>query len=223
MSGAEGCEEPAAKPSCAGSGGQVGGPKSGTGPLGAKSGRLEPPSAPSELNVGSGSAAGSGEESVAPQRTHDVPPIGADSPHAAQVRLFISPPIKPLAVAGTRTREPRVAGISPTPSSHRATSGRTWGGYPMRINPHLGTGRIVRSARSAGVGEGASAWACRRPGSHQLFAGHSHTSGSVGRPPRRTSKCRCGPVEAPVDPTRPISCSAFTRCPTVTKISRRWP
>jgi hypothetical protein len=29
--------------------------------------------------------------------------------------------------------------------------------------------------------------------------------GSTGRPPRRTSKCRCGPVAAPVEPTRPIT------------------
>jgi hypothetical protein len=33
----------------------------------------------------------------------------------------------------------------------------------------------------------------------------SHGSGSTGWPSRRTSKCRCGPVEAPVEPTKPMT------------------
>lgn len=40
--------------------------------------------------------------------------------------------------------------------------------------------------------------------------------GSMRTPFLRTSKCRCGPLELPVDPIRPSSCPLVTFCPLTT-------
>src|SRR5690606_19680980 len=84
----------------------------------------------------------------------------------------------------------------------------------------------------------------RSDGAHELTTGHwlgaatsadgisvaedSQLSGLTPvrlAPPGRISKCRCGPVELPVDPTSPIRCPAATRSPAATWIppSRRCP
>jgi hypothetical protein len=39
---------------------------------------------------------------------------------------------------------------------------------------------------------------------------------------RRTSKCRCGPVEKPLEPTRPTSAPAGTSAPSATAAEERW-
>ena len=39
----------------------------------------------------------------------------------------------------------------------------------------------------------------------------------------RASKCRCGPVELPVEPDRPICWPGVTFWPTETPIDERWP
>jgi hypothetical protein len=87
----------------------------GAAPYG-RSGRLPPPSAPLSLNLGSGSTAGPLVSSGVPHRTHAVPPIGAGSPHAEQVRLFISPPIMPPGMRST-VRAPLSVGAVPEPPS----------------------------------------------------------------------------------------------------------
>ena len=45
----------------------------------------------------------------------------------------------------------------------------------------------------------------------------SHTRGSVETPPTRTRRCRCGPVESPVEPCGPNSCPAATASPCATE------
>ena len=49
----------------------------------------------------------------------------------------------------------------------------------------------------------------------------SQVWGSTGPAGVRTSKCRCGPVDAPVEPTSPMTCPAATCCPDRTS-SRDW-
>jgi hypothetical protein len=79
---------------------------------------------------------------------------------------------------------------------------------------------VVGSAHTTGARSGAST-----DGSSALKAAAQHASGS---PPTgakllvstgitsHTSKCRCGAVEKPVLPERPISSPAWTCCPTRT-------
>ena len=68
-----------------------------------------------------------------------------------------------------------------------------------------------------------------RPGSkqatHPSRQGHAagrYDAGSTVPPLIRTSKCRWGPVESPVDPSAPSTCPGPTCCPTVTSMTARW-
>lgn len=50
------------------------------------------------------------------------------------------------------------------------------------------------------------------------YGGLTHSNGSTGSPSRRTSKCKCGPVEFPVLPTRPTCSPGWICSPTTTEI-----
>ena len=53
--------------------------------------------------------------------------------------------------------------------------------------------------------------------------GWMYALGSVGVPPMRSSKCTCGPVELPLDPSSPIGSPPWTACPGLTNSFSRWP
>ena len=80
----------------------------------------------------------------------------------------------------------------------------------------------ARRARSDSAGGGGRHrhLACQRPGQDQWKPStswisvtpwaRSHTTGSTRTLSMCTSKCRCGPVDSPSEPTRAISCPAAT-------------
>src|SRR5690606_9790005 len=51
----------------------------------------------------------------------------------------------------------------------------------------------------------------------------SHGIGSTGTPAGATTRCRCGPVELPVEPTAATGCPIWTRSPTATSTRERCP
>ncbi len=54
-------------------------------------------------------------------------------------------------------------------------------------------------------------------------AAGNHGVGSTGRPLRRTSKCKCGPVDNPLEPTSPSSSPARTASPSPNGVQSRCP
>ena len=83
---------------------------------------------------------------------------------------------------------------------------------------HGGEGR--EGAGGAGVGRGHRA---RVPHARRALVAGQPNRGATAAPRRRSSKCRCGPVEKPVEPTRPIGTPATTQVPGRTAIEDRWP
>ena len=82
--------------------------------------------------------------------------------------------------------------------------------------------RARRAARRAASGS-APARRRRRRAARRTKASCSarDAAGSTAAPRRRSSKCRCGPVERPVEPTRPIGAPAATHCPRRTSMRDR--
>ena len=74
-----------------------------------------------------------------------------------------------------------------------------------------------RQAAAAALRPGREALSGRAAGSGRRPCASRGVDGSTGSPaPGRTSRCRCGPVVLPVEPTVPIGCPPDTLVPTVT-------
>jgi len=94
-------------------------------------------------------------------------------------------------------------------------------------------GPVVIDSRDAGPGGLFAALPGERVDGHDFAAAAvaagagsdvgSSCIGSIGLLSIRTSKWVCGPVELPVEPTRPISWPRLTTSPSLTPISSRCP
>ena len=102
--------------------------------------------------------------------------------------------------------------------SSRRTGARSAERAPVRFL--LPPGRGGAPARPGGpAGQGRGGRAVRRgPGRRAA----STPAGSTAMPPTRTSQCRWGPVERPVEPIRPSVCPRETRCPGATAMLEAW-
>ncbi len=98
--------------------------------------------------------------------------------------------------------------------AHQRPAGQRRAADALRRRSRTAAGAASGSASPPRTSPSCSGSRCATPPASSrsdcVHAPVIHGSGSTGRPPSRTSKCRCGPVAAPVEPTRPISCPALT-------------
>src|SRR3546814_8430028 len=124
-----------------------------------------------------------------------VQPSAAASPSSTALRPWSPKGSQPR----SRSRTEPLAG--------QRVNGAPLVGAPSRV--HLGTSTLARLSGSSRQG--------RTPCSASTSAGSCGSSG-----PTRPSRCRCGPVTFPVDPTVPLTLPASTSWPGATLVSFWW-